>query len=148
MEINEAVYWLVPGIVDGGGHVLTYVGSGERASFATALQLSIVMFMGQVNDFLPKKTDNFPLIVYYFFALLLLSLLLIVATVIQLQITDHFETYESEKKYREASDTTSFRDNKTAIIKAVFSNKILFISYITGWLAINSVFIGRLLTKS
>ena len=58
--------------------------SGERASFATSLLLSLSMFMSTITAQLPQKSNKFPLIITYIFELLLLTSFGVTTTVFQM----------------------------------------------------------------
>ena len=59
--------------------------SGERASFATTMMLAFTMFMTGVSDFLPTRSDTFPVIIHYIVSLTALNSFTVVFTVIQMR---------------------------------------------------------------
>ncbi|XP_012939838.1 neuronal acetylcholine receptor subunit alpha-7 [Aplysia californica] len=59
--------------------------SGERASFAITVLLSLSVFLSTVSSQLPQNSENFPIIISYLFSLLVLNGTTVFAAVIQLQ---------------------------------------------------------------
>ncbi|XP_005093755.1 neuronal acetylcholine receptor subunit alpha-7 [Aplysia californica] len=59
--------------------------SGERASFAITMLLSLSVFLSTVSNQLPQNSENFPIIISYLFSLLILSGTTVIATVLHLR---------------------------------------------------------------
>ncbi|XP_012940616.1 neuronal acetylcholine receptor subunit alpha-7-like [Aplysia californica] len=82
--------------------------SGERASFAVTILMSLSVFLSIVSGELPQNSNDFPLIFTYLFSLLTHSGVTVLATVIQLR-------YIQTKKA--ATDSCSNSDAVTKSVK-------------------------------
>ena len=60
----------------------------DRASYASSLQVSMILFQGYIAEVLPTKTDPFPIILGYVFCLMSLSGFSVLATIVQLRIKE------------------------------------------------------------
>ena len=60
----------------------------DRASYASSLQVSMILFLGYIAEVLPTKTDPFPIILGYVFCLMSLSGFSVLATIVQLRIKE------------------------------------------------------------
>ncbi|XP_005093758.1 neuronal acetylcholine receptor subunit alpha-7 isoform X2 [Aplysia californica] len=59
--------------------------SGERASFAITMLLSLSVFLSTVSSQLPQNSENFPIIISYLFSLLVLNGTTVFVTVLHLR---------------------------------------------------------------
>ena len=97
---------------------------GERASFATSLQLALVLYMGYIADILPKKTDGFPLLIAYLFTLICLSAYGTVAAVANLKWLHWKQSARGKNHVKQDDKENDIVKNSEISLRKTISHKV------------------------